>query len=161
MSLTATVYCDCVEKQRLRIQHPVPELLFIDDAGYPQIRSSDPHYEDLHDQWEAQNPCSHEHFRLVDHWLGNVASIGKIRQKLEELSENASMKYPIVTSKVIYNGSHSGDFLAHDEVVHLRNELTHLRKLNAGLKTAHWDDFLSKLEELVSASLRIGKPIAF
>src|SRR5215475_8135307 len=111
MSLTGTVYCDCVENNRLRIAHPLPNLLFIDDSGYPNIRSAEFDQEILHDKWEAQNPCFHQGFRLVEYWLGNVASIGQIRNKIEKLSKSTSTPYSILSSKVIYNGSHSGDFL--------------------------------------------------
>jgi hypothetical protein len=162
MSLNAVVYCDCVERQRLKVPHPRPELLFIDDTGYPNIRSNDPHDEDLHDQWEAQNPCSHEHFHLVERWLGNVASVGEIRQKLEQLSEDPSSEYPVLTSKVVYDGSHSGDFLTGKEVVRLRGEVAGLRKIvEANADATQWDDFLSKLEDLVGGSLRVNKPISF
>lgn len=162
MSLNAIVYCDCVERQRLKVPHPLPELLFIDDTGYPNIRSSNPRDEDLHDRWEAQSPCSHEHFRLVEHWLGNVESVGEIRQYLEQLTEGRSIEYPILASKVIYNGSHSGDFLAVDEVLRLGDEIVLLRKIEKPSADAtQWDDFLSKLEDLVGGSLSVRKPISF
>jgi len=159
MSLNAIVYCDCVERQRLRVPHPLPELLFIDDTGHPDIRSNDPLDEDLHDQWEAQHPCSHEHFHLKEHWLGNVASVGQIRQELQQLSKD--LEYPVLMSKVIYNGSHSGDFLAGEEVVRLRDEIANFRNVEAVAQTAEWNSFLSKLEELVIASLSVRKPISF
>jgi hypothetical protein len=162
MSLNAIVYCDCVERQRLRVPHPRPELLFIDDTGYPDIRSDDPHDEALHDQWEAQKPCLHEHFHLVEHWLGNVASVGEIRQKLKQLSENPSTEYPILTSKVVYSGSHSGDFLAGEEVVRLKDEVARLRKMvEASADASQWNDFLLKLEDLVDGSVSVNKPISF
>ena len=142
--------------------HPRPELLFIDDTGYPNIRSNDPHDEDLHDRWEAQNPCLHGHFHLVEHWLGNVGSVGDIRDKLEQLSQNPSTEYPILTSRVVYSGSHSGDFLAGEEVVRLRDEVARLRKVVKDSADAiQWNDFLSKLEDLVGGSLSVNKPISF
>ena len=162
MSLNAIVYCDCVERQRLRVPHPLPELLFIDDTGYPNIRSNDPHDEDLHDQWEAQNPCSHEHFHLVEHWLGNVASIGEIRQRLEQFCKNPSIEYPMVTSKVIYSGSHSGDFLGTEEVVQLKDEIARLRDIeDISSDGTQWASFLAKLEDLISGALSVRKPISF
>jgi hypothetical protein len=162
MSLNAVVYCDCVERQRLKVPHPRPELLFIDDTGYPNIRSNDPHDEDLHDQWEAQSPCSHEHFHLVEHWLGTVASVGEIRQKLEQLSENPSIEYPVLMSRIIYDGSHSGDSLGGEEIVHLRDEIARLRRIdNTGPDGTQWNDFLSKLEDLIKGSLNVRKPISF
>ena len=160
MSLTGTVYCDCVEHNRLRIPHPLPELLFIDDSGYPDIRSANFEQEVLHDKWEAQNPCLHTDFRLVEYWLGNVAAIGQIRDRIEKLSESTATPYSILSSKVIYNGSHSGDFLTPDEVVQLRDELCSLQKVNS-LKDAQFNEFMQKLQDLINKSMSVGKPIAF
>ena len=160
MSLTGTVYCDCVENNRLRIPHPLPELLFIDNSGYPDIRSAEIAQEILHDKWEAQNPCLHSGFRLVEYWLGNVAAIGQIRDQIEKLSKNTKTPYRILTSKVIYNGLHSGDFLSPNEVVQLRDELDSLRKVDS-LKDPQFNEFLRKLQDLISKSISVGKPIAF
>jgi hypothetical protein len=95
------------------------------------------------------------------HWLGNVASVGEIRQKLEKLSENSLVEYPVLASKVIYNGSHTGDYLGGDEVIRLRDEIARLRKVEAGMEGDPWDDLLSKLEDLVGAALSVRKPISF
>lgn len=160
MSLTATVYCDCVEHNRLRIPHPLPELLFIDESGYPNLRSADFEQVVLHDQWEAQNPCLHTRFRLVEYWLGNVAAIGLIRHRIEELSESTATPYRILRSKVVYSGSHSGDFLTTNEVVQLRDELCSLQEV-ISLKDAQLNESLRKLQDLVNKSMSIGKPIAF
>lgn len=160
MSLTGTVYCDCVENNRLRIAHPLPDLLFIDDSGCPEIRSGEFIQQVLHDKWEAQNPCSHNGFRLVEHWLGNVALIGYIRDEVQKLSKRTSTAYGILTLKVIYNGTHSGDFLSSEEVLRLEDELESLRKVGT-LKDPHVDEFLRKLEDLVEKSLSVGKPIVF
>lgn len=160
MSLSAIVYCDCVERQRLMVPHPLSDLLFIDDTGYPNIRSDDPNDQLLHDQW-AQNPCLHEHFHLVEHWLGNVAWIGELRQELEQVSENFGIEYPMLKTKVIYNGSHSGDFLVGEEVVRLRDEIARFRKVEAGVGDSPRDELFSKLEDLIAASLKVSKPISF
>ena len=102
----------------------------------------------------------HEHFRLVEHWLGNVASIiGELRRKLEQVSENYRSEYPILTTKVIYNGSHSGDFLVGEEVVRLRDEIARLRKVETAVGDSPRDDLFSKLEDLIEASLKVSKPI--
>lgn len=42
MGLDALVYCDCVEKGRLRIPHPFPKLLYTEENGSPEIKSKDP-----------------------------------------------------------------------------------------------------------------------
>jgi hypothetical protein len=160
MSLTGTVYCDCVEKNQLRIPHPLPELLFVDESGYPNIRSSDPHQEVLHDNWEAQNPCSHSGFRLAEYWLGNVASIGQIREKIDKLSQLTKTSSRILTAKVIYSGSHSGDYLTPSEVVELGDELASMQKMESS-KDPQLNEFVRKLEDLINKAMSVGKPIAF
>ena len=39
MGLDAVVFCDCVEKNRLKSPHPYPGLLYISPNGSPEIRS--------------------------------------------------------------------------------------------------------------------------
>ena len=160
MSLTGTVYCDCVEKNRLRIPHPLPELLFVDESGYPNIRSSDLDQEVLHDKWEAQNPCPHSGFRLVEHWLGNVASIGQIREQIDKLSQLTKTSSRILTAKVIYSGSHSGDYLIPSEVIELGDELASMQKIESS-KDPQFNEFVQKLEDLINKAMSVGKPIAF
>lgn len=163
MGINAVVYCDDVEKGRLRIPHPLPHLLFIDETGCPNISSDNPQDIYLHDQWEGKSPCPHKHFWLVERWLGNASLIDRIRELVERVAEEPLLEYPILWSKVIYNGLHSGDFLRIEEVSHLDNELNRLRKVESisGDDQILFNDFLSKLEDLVRASLSVKKPITF
>lgn len=163
MGLNAAVYCDDVERGNLRIPHPLPHLLFIDEIGCPSISSDNPQDALLHDQWEAQRPCQHENFFLVEHWLGNAWLISRIHEIVERISSNPSVEFPILCTKVIYSGVHSGDHLNVEEVLQLDGEINRLRKVESvtGEERAHFDDFLTKLEELVRASLSVKKPISF
>ena len=163
MSLTGVVYCDDVERGRLTILHPLPALLFIDETGCPNIASDNVGQLLLHDQWEAQHPCPHEHFWLVERGLGSVSAIGLIRELVQRVSKDPSLEYPVLWSKVIYNGSHSGDFLKPEQVVQLKNELDHFRGVGAisNQDKAELNSFLSPLEELIRASLGVNKPISF
>ena len=163
MSLTAVVYCDCVEKGRLTIPHPHPDLLFIDETGTPDIASSDPGNMEAHDRWESLQPCQHEHFWLVERWLGNISMIGAFRSLMRQCSGNPALEYPVLWSKVLYDASHSGDFLTGDDVMRLSDEVDRLIKM-AHLRTTDTIplmEFLSKLQDLVRASLGVNKPISF
>lgn len=164
MSLRAVVYCDCVEKGLLRIPHPLPDLLSIDPSGCPAISSEDAADAKSHDRWEVQRPCPHDRFWLIERYLGNISSIGVIRQAIDGLSASDQRgRYPVLLSKVLYSGSHSGDFLTIEEVVRLRDELDHLRKTldEQSDNRATLREFLSRMDELVCASLTVGKPISF
>ena len=163
MSLTGVVYCDDVERGRLKVPHPIPALLFIDETGCPSLASDNAEQLLLHDRWEAQHPCPHEHFWLVERLLGSVSAIGMIRELVQRVSRDPSLEYPVLWSKVIYDGSHSGDFLKTEEVVQLKNELDRLRRVRdiSRQDEAELNSFLSTLEELILASLGVNKPISF
>jgi len=163
MSLNAVIYCDCIEKNRVTIPHPLPNLLFIDETGAPNISSTDPLEIEAHDRWESLQPCQHEHFWLVEHWMGNTSLIGSIRALMEQFSSDPAREYPTLWSKVIYDGSHSGDFLTSDAVRQLSDEVDRLNRMKNLLSTdtAHLVEFLRKLEHLIQVSLSVDKPILF
>lgn len=163
MSLNAVVYCDCIEKGRLKIPHPRPDLLFIDEMGAPDISSTDPLDMEAHDRWESLRPCQHKNFWLIERWLGNVSLIGTIRSLLKQYSSDPAHEYPELWSKVIYDGSHSGDFLSTDDVRQLSAEVVRLNGMDHILAsgTTSLVELLRKLEELIQASLSVNKPISF
>ncbi len=162
MSLNAVVYCDCIEKGRLIIPYPLPGLLFIDETGAPSISSMDPHEIAAHDRWESLRPCQHEHFWLVERWLGNTTLIGSIRALIKETSSDPAREYPILWSKVIYDGSHSGNFLTNDAVRQLSDEVDRLGRMkNLPIKDSPLVEFMHKLDDLIDSSLSVNKPISF
>ena len=163
MSLNAVVYCDCIEKGRVTIPHPRPDLLFIDEKGAPDISSTDPLEIEAHDRWESLRPCQHEHFWLIEHWLGNVSLIGSIRALLQQYLSDPAGEYPVLWSNVIYDGSHSGDFLAVDAVRELSDEVDRLSSMEhlPISDTSLLVELLRKLDDLVRASQSVNKPISF
>lgn len=162
MSLNAVVYCDCIEKGRLKAPHPRPDLLFIDERGAPDISSKDPRDIEAHDRWESLRPCQHQQFWLVERWLGNMSLIGSIRDLISQLSSDPAQEYPVLWSKVIYDGSHSGDFLTSGAVQQLSDEVDRLKRIeDHQVDTIALIELLRKLEELVQASGSVNKPISF
>ena len=165
MGLDAWVWCDCVEKGRLRVPHPQPELLLLDETGGPDIASQDPTVIERHDEWLLRSPCEHSECALVSHYLGNIGRIEILRRTLDALRPNADLEFPVLRTQVIHSGSHCGDFLAPGEVEKLRGELKQLRALNfaklGAEEAAYWQEFLRQMDELADASLAVGKPIVF
>jgi hypothetical protein len=189
MALNGFVCCDCVEKGRLKKPPPFPELFHVDPSGFPTLRSTDEEKERTHDEWEASGPCPHPYFKLLHHRLGNIAGIQWVRQALHQISRDPRKEYPVLLMKVVYSGSHCGDFLNLEEVRALDRELKALRKIDlaeikltqgeliftpdagtvdktywATAQEGEWAflrGVFSSLEELVDASLSVGKPIAF
>ena len=167
MGLDAVVFCDCVEKGRLRIPHPWPHLLYIFKNGRPEIRSQNEDKIDLHDDWMEGDPCKHSELMVAGCYLGNIAFIDFIREAVCRVAKVPARDFPVVWNKVIYNGCHTCDYLKLPQVRKLKEEVRRLRAIDfaeAGLKARDVKDvkdFLANLAKLVKASLRIQKPIAF
>lgn len=90
---------------------------------------------------------------------GNISEIELIRSGLKEIAE----RYPVLLSKVVYNGTHCDDFLSSDEVALLSREIP-------WLSTVHFPDasdeeyilrFEANLKELVEVAIRLGRPVFF
>jgi hypothetical protein len=112
----------------------------------------------LFDQWNL-TACQHESGVLVNYYIGNTAMVGFLRQSLSRRSE----LFPLILSKIIYNGIHAGDFIAAADVCLFEPELR-------GLSDFHCDDpsdderirhFQKQLRELVQAAMALHKPISF
>lgn len=165
MGLDAWVWCDCIEKDRLRVPHPFPELLRLDETGGPEIASEDPATIERHDEWLLLSPCEHHECALAAHYLGNIGRIENLRRSLDKLRPNADLEFPVLRTKVIHSGSHCGNFLPLDDVKRLKNELNELRRLDFSPlgteEAAQWREFFEQLGELVAAALTVSKPIVF
>ena len=186
MGLDASVFCDCVEKGRLRVPHPRPDLLYIDEDGRPAIPNGIPLEDAMkHDQWcWSDAACEHPNLRLVHHRLGYIGLIAFVRGSISRAVTNPSVELPVLWNQVIYSGTHGGDFLGLDDVKRLQVELTQIRQIDfSGVRLwkrssfgPFWPDrevkisrdelellryFFTQLEDLVRASLEIQKPIAF
>jgi hypothetical protein len=165
MGLDACVYCNCVETGRLISPHPYPELLFIAENGCPNIRSDDDEKVHAHDRWLDGSPCPHENCTLCAHYIGSIGLVAQLRKIISGLSANPETEYPILWLKVIYSGSHCGDFLNMDKVSILQTEVARLRSdqlrhLNDSA-AEYLSSFLSQMGELINAALSVRKPICF
>jgi len=78
MGLDAVVFCDCVEKGRLMVQHPYPRLLYIARNGSPEIRSKDPGKVDEHDKWMdlRHAPCYWEKYFIAGPTAETISPCG-------------------------------------------------------------------------------------
>jgi len=96
---------------------------------------------------------------LVSHRLGNVALIGVLRERLSRRPD----AFPVILTKVVYDGTHCGDHLDLDQIGSLAAEIESLRTIHCEEESI--EKLLRQLErqmfELVDAAKRVGKPIAF
>jgi len=161
MGLDAFVFCDCYEKGRLREPPPGNVSIRVAEDGSlaREIDRVSLKNDLAWDWWQECLACVHVGGVLVHHRLGNISLIGSLRT---ELQREAS-RFPILLSKVVYSGSHGGDFVSIDLIPTLRNELETLRDFQC--KTRESDGFMFRFRDqmlqLVAASLSVDKPIVF
>ena len=165
MSLDACVYCDCVEKGNLRTPPPHLYLLRVDEDGAPYVDTDDLTVDMEFDQWQYARPCPHKDFWLVLHHLGNMSCINRIRWCVKQMSADPEADFPLLWTRVIYNGIHASDRLMPEEAVRLGVEIQRLKAGDWGPVAADHGNYLGRflemLAELVEASRFVNKPISF
>jgi hypothetical protein len=159
MGLDATVYCDCYETGRLRESPPNPHLISVAPDGSLDCRSDDLDTLLEFDRWLLERACEHENGVLLHHRIGNLAQVALLRS---ELNREAG-KFPVVLGKVIYSGTHGGDYLTLNDVRLLEGELKQMDGFvcsdKANQEYVEW--FRQQMKELAEAALTVGKPISF
>ena len=159
MGLDACVYCNCFERGELR-SVPRPEWnVYLREDG---SRATDTDVLDeliSFDAWNLKEACAHERGELLHHRIGNIATVAFIRTILDRFQSD----FPIILTKVVYNGSHCCDFLKIDAVRDLSSEIVQL--MNVRGTNSKEEQFLRtfehQLRELTECALQMGKPIAF
>lgn len=155
MGLDASVHCNCVKEGKAQ-PHPFPELLAFDETGEPTLKSDGDINLKLwseHDKW-YRDSCPHSDY-LVEKHLGNIALVAYIRGFLEDNSPNS---FSLLLERVVYNGIHSGDWVAASDVVQL---LTETRRLQGLTSDPVILQFTNDVIELAEASIATGNPIVF
>ncbi len=161
MGLDAFVFCDCYEEGRLREPPPIGVTLRVEPDGALGREHDDGTLEsDLAwDMWREQRACEHGGGILLRHRLGNIALVGLLRAELQREAD----RFPILATKVVYSGSHAGDFLSIETIPALQRELELLREFRCSTREAasFMSDFRAQMSELATTALSVGKPIAF
>ena len=168
MGLDAIVFCDCIEKKRLKVLHPLPKQLYIAPNGSPQIRSNDLHKIEQHDEWMEVPPCNHEFMQADGAELGNATHIQMVRNALAAvLDDPRRSKCPILMKRVLYSGTHTGDHLTVKQVQRLADELQSLQKADLSNSSMLLEEAngvnatLKAIRRLSNVPLKLNKPIAF
>lgn len=159
MGLDAAVYCNCFETGKLKELPPYPDLVFVDNSGnLSYIHDSLDVLMEI-DRWAFNRACEHEDGVLLHHYIGNITRVANLYENLSTESE----KFPIILKKILYSGTHCGDFLSSEEVKNLEKEIEHLKDLvfsdEASQDRVNY--FRQQLEELTKTALEMGKPISF
>src|SRR5271165_2245152 len=98
--------------------------------------------------------------KAVQKRIGNMALVSLLRSELERMLGKSSSG-TLLISKVLYNGTHSGDIISKGDLGSLRYEIALVRGIEGHKVSPELESFLADMEELVAASERHGNPIVF
>ena len=111
MGLDATVYCNCFEVGR--VKEPPPCTVVVAADGSLDCKSDDLDTDLSFAKW-LLHACEHANGVLLHHRLGNMALVGLVRSELRQ----DELKFPVLLTKVLYNGTHAGDYLTSTQFGH-------------------------------------------
>jgi hypothetical protein len=160
MSLDAFVRCTCIRDGKVKKPHPFPGRLTLDDdSGSPSL-TGDPTEEEweAHDRW-VQDSCEHEGF-LVSEFLGNITRAQHVREFLRGLQGDPGPKFPILLKKVVYDGTHTGDWIPVKQTPALLREVTTVLA-SSDILTQGEKEFFEAMKRLCDASIETENPITF
>ena len=106
-----------------------------------------------HDKW-YRDSCPHSGY-LVEKRLGNIAAVAYVRGFLEN---NSPHSFPLLLERVVYDGTHCGDWVAASDVPQL---LTETRRLQGLTTDPLIVQFTNDVVVLAEASIATGNPIVF
>jgi hypothetical protein len=158
MALDAFVRCTCIREGKAK-PHPFPDRLTFDESGEPML-SGDPTEEEweAHDKWMGES-CEHEGC-LLAMFLGNITRVGNLRSFLRALQGNPGPKFPLLLEEVLYDGTHTGDWIPAKQSPALLKEVnTVLHSID--ILSDSEKEFFNNMKELCGASIATGNPIMF
>ena len=158
MSLDGYVRCTCIREGKAK-PHPFPDRLTLDQSSTPSL-TGDPTDEEweTHDEW-IQNSREHQGF-LASEFLGNITRVKNVRDFVKGLQGNPGPKFPLLLKKVVYDGTHTGDWLPANQTAALMKEVD-LVLGSRDILTPGEKEFFESMKRLCEASLATGNPIGF
>jgi hypothetical protein len=158
MSLDAFVRCTCIRDGKAK-PHPLPDRLTFDEAGEPTL-TGDPSEDEweAHDHWLGES-CEHEGY-LVSEALGNITRVGNLRSFLRHLQGKPGPRFPMLLTKVLYDGTHTGDWISSEHAEKLLKEVNTVLHSSDILADSE-KEFFSSMKRLCEASITTGNPIMF
>lgn len=158
MALDAFVRCTCIRDGKVK-PHPLPDRLTFDEAGDPTLTGEPSDEEwDAHDKWLAES-CEHEGY-LLSMFLGNITRVKNLRSFLNALQGKPGPRFPILLEQVLYDGTHTGDWIA------IKTSPALLKEVNTVLQSSDIladseKEFFNNMKLLCEASIATGNPIMF
>jgi hypothetical protein len=158
MALDGFVRCSCIREGKAK-PHPYPDRLTIDESGEPLLSgdSSEEEWE-AHDKWMSES-CEHEGYAEAV-FLGNVTRVKNLRSFLKALQGNPGPKFPILLKSVLYDGTHTGDWIPVKKTPALLKEVETVLHSKDILSDSE-KEFFENMKQLCVASSKTGNPIMF
>ena len=158
MSLDGYVRCNCIREGKAK-PHPLPDRLTWDQSSAPSL-TGDPTEEEweAHEEW-VQNSCEHQGF-LASEFLGNITRVKNVRDFVKGLQGNPGPKFPILLKHVVYDGTHTGDWLPAKQTPALMKEVD-MVLASRDILTPGEKEFFESMKRLCEASIATGNPIGF
>ena len=158
MALDAFVRCTCIRDGKAK-PHPFPDRLIFDKSGEPML-SGDPTEEEweAHDKWMGES-CEHEGC-LLAMFLGNITRVQNLRSFLRALQGNPGPKFPLLLEEVLYDGTHTGDWIPAKQSSALLKEVNIVLH-SIDILSDSEKEFFNNMKDLCEASITTGNPIMF
>jgi len=159
MTLDAAVYCDCFAKGLIKESPSTLWQLTYAPDGSLTCDSEDLETLLAFDAWWLDRACEHKGGVVVHHYLGNIALINCLR---EELKTDVK-RYPLLLERVLYSGTHAGDYIPVELLESLSEEVKRLvlHECREKKNAAYVHHFQEQMMELLQAAMRLQKPISF
>ena len=158
MGLDAYVRCRCIQDGQAK-PHPFPEKLTLDEIGEAALTGNPSDQEWIaHDRWFDES-CEHRGY-LVSERLGNVTAVTHLRRFIRALQADPGPRFPVLLAKVVYDGTHSGDWIPSDKAAELLAEVNTI--VHSGdILSVPEKEFFASMKRLCEASIKTGNPIVF
>lgn len=139
---------------------PQPDFVYLDEMGQVSFRWDHPDANQCaFDEWQARAYPHGPRGELLSHRLGNLSLI----ESLANVLAGSREQFPILLTKVLYDGTHAGDCIQVSDLKALDVELRMLHQVHVsdGSLETLVRDFERQMLELVTAANAVQKPIVF
>lgn len=91
-------------------------------------------------------------------YIGNIAMVAFLR---EEIAKAFGNQESLLSKKVVYSGSHAGDYIPFSEIDLLSREIDDLEKITTISLAPELANFITQMRDLIAAANREGNRIIF
>jgi hypothetical protein len=159
MALDGHVHCTCIRDGKAKPHPFAANRVTFDETGEPRLKGkpTDDELEAL-DDWYVES-CEHNGY-LLSLFLGNITRVKNLRSFLRALQGKPGPRFPILLTGVLYDGTHSGDFLPIKKSKPLLKEVETVLH-SSDILTDSEKEFFGNMKLLCEASIETGNPIMF